>query len=86
MSLLDAQQQRLVDRLRQAGDRPVAFAELHAARIAFPAAGISELEMNGYVIERVHHKGQPIGVRLLDPEPPDTSAGRRRPRRPWPSA
>jgi hypothetical protein len=60
MSLLDAQQQRLLDRLRQAGDQPVAFAELHATGITFPAAVISELEMNGYVIERVHHKGQLI--------------------------
>src|SRR4051794_34797296 len=73
MSLLDAQQQRLLDRLRQAGDQPVAFAELHAAGVAFPAAVISELEMNGYAIERVHHKRRLVGVRLLHPEPP-TSA------------
>ena len=84
MSLLDAQQQRLLDRLGQAGDQPVAFTELHAAGITFPAAIISELEMNGYVIERVHHKGQLVGVRLLHPEPLDTSAPRRRRRRPWP--
>ena len=43
MSLLDAQQQRLLDRLGQAGDQPVAFTELHAAGITFPAAIISEL-------------------------------------------
>jgi hypothetical protein len=28
-------------RLRQAGDQPVAFAELHAAGIAFPAGVVS---------------------------------------------
>ena len=48
MTLADAQQQRLLERLRQAGDQPVAFAELHADGIAFPAAVVSELELNGY--------------------------------------
>lgn len=84
LSLLDAQQQRLLDRLRQAGDQPVAFAELHAAGITFPAAVIFELELNGYLFERVHHQGQLVGVRLLHPEPSDTSAPRRRRRGPWP--
>lgn len=50
MTFADAQQQRLLERLRQAGDHPVAFAELHAGGSAFPA--VSELELNGYVIER----------------------------------
>jgi hypothetical protein len=40
----DAQQQRLLERLREAGDQPVAFAELHASGIAFPAAVVAELE------------------------------------------
>lgn len=84
LRLLDAQQQRLLDRLRQAGYQPVAFAELHAAGTNFPAAVISELELNGYLFERVHHKGQLVGVRLLHPEPPDTSVPRRRRRGPWP--
>jgi len=83
MILLDAQQQRLLDRLRQAGDEPVAFAELHGAGIDFPAAVVSELELNGYVVERVYEHGHLVGVRLLQPEPPDTSAGDRRRRRPW---
>jgi hypothetical protein len=72
MILLDTQQQRLLDRLRQTGDHPVAFAELQAAGISFPAAVVSELEMNGYVIDRVHRHGRMVGVRLLQPEPPDT--------------
>jgi len=54
---LDAQQQRLLERLRKAGDQPVAFGELHAGGIDFPAAVVSELELNGYVIKRVYHHG-----------------------------
>jgi hypothetical protein len=86
MTLADAQQQRLLERLRQAGDQPVAVAELHAGGIDFPAAVISELELNGYVIERVHDHERFVGVRLLRPEPPDTPrtpAAHRR-GRPWP--
>jgi hypothetical protein len=81
--LADAQQQRLLERLRQAGDQAVAFAELRAGGIDFPAAVVSELELNGYVIERVYDHGRLIGVRLRQPEPRDTSAaarGRRRQR------
>ena len=80
MTRADAQQQRLLERLREAGDQPVEFAELHASGIAFPAAVVSELELSGYVIERVYDNGRPVGVRLVQPEPPDrpTSPGRRR--------
>jgi hypothetical protein len=77
MTPADGQQQRLLERLREAGDEAVAFAELHASGITFPAAVVSELELNGYAIERVHDHGRLIGVRLLQPEPPDTSATRR---------
>jgi hypothetical protein len=83
MLLLDAQQQLLVEHLRTAGDQPVAFAELHAGGIDFPAAVVSELELNGYVIERVYDHGRLVGVRLLNPEPRDTPPAHRR-RRPWP--
>ena len=38
MTPADAQQQRLLERLRDAGDQPVAFAEQCASGIAFPAA------------------------------------------------
>ena len=82
MTPADSQQQRLLERLRQAGDQPAAFAELHAGGIAFPAAVVAELELNGYVIERVYENGRLVGVRLLDPEPGDTPAGPRRRRRP----
>ena len=79
MTPADPQQQRLLERLREAGDQPVAFTDLHASGIAFPAAVVAELELNGYVIERVNDHGRPVGVRLLQPEPPDrpTSPGRR---------
>jgi hypothetical protein len=83
MTLADAQQQRLLERLRQAGDQPVTFAELHTTGIDFPAAVVSELELNGYVIERVHDHGRLIGVRLRHPDPQDTPPRHRRRRRPW---
>jgi hypothetical protein len=72
MTLADAQQQRLLERLCEAGDQRVAFADLHAGGIDFPAAVVSELELNGYVIERVYDHGRPVGVSLLHPEPPET--------------
>jgi hypothetical protein len=81
MTLADVQQQRLLERLRKAGDQPVGFAELHAGGIAFPAGVVSELELNGYVIERVYDHDLFVGVRLLHPEPPDTPAAHRQ-RRP----
>jgi hypothetical protein len=70
MTLADAQQQRL----HRAGDQPVAFAGLHAGGIDFPAAVVSELERNGYEIERVHDHGRMVGVLLLEPEPPGAPA------------
>ena len=77
MTPADAQQQRLLERLREAGDQPVTFTELHASGIAFPAAVVAELELSGYVIERVNDHGRLVGVRLLQPEPPDTSTAPR---------
>jgi hypothetical protein len=72
MTLADVQQQRLLERLREAGDQPVAFAELHAAGVDFPAAVISELELGGYIIARVYDHGRLVGPR---------TAGRRAPAR-----
>jgi hypothetical protein len=45
--------------------------------VAFPAAVVSEFELNGYVIERVYDQGRLVGVHLLDPEPRDTPAAHR---------
>jgi hypothetical protein len=80
----DAQQHRLLELLREAGEEPVAFADLHAGGISFPAAVVSELELNGYLIDRVHNHGRLVGVRLLDSQPRETPAAHRRRRRPWP--
>jgi hypothetical protein len=63
----DAQQEQLLEQLRQAGDEAVPFAELRAAGITFPAAVVSELELNGYVIRRGYEHGGLVGVRLLEP-------------------
>src|SRR5438874_5241464 len=46
MTPTDAQQQQLLEQLRQAGDEALPFAALHAAGITFPAAVVSELELN----------------------------------------
>jgi hypothetical protein len=40
MTPADTQQRRLLERLRQAGDQPVAFAELRACGVDFPAAAV----------------------------------------------
>ena len=77
MTRNDAQQQQLLERLRQAGDEALPFAALHAAGITFPAAVVSELELNGYVIRRVYEHGRLVGVRLLEPEPPVASSAPR---------
>jgi hypothetical protein len=79
----DRQQQRLLEALHQAGDQPASFSELHAAGISFPAAVIGELELDGYVIERVYQHGHLLGVRLLDKERVDRSLFPPRPWRPW---
>lgn len=65
------------------GPRAGRFAELHAAGVDFPAAVVSELELNGYAIERVYDHGRLVGVRPLHPEPPDTPDTHQR-RPPWP--
>ena len=83
MTLADTQQKRLLERLRRAGDQPVAFAELRASGIDFPAAVVSELQLNGYAIERVYDHRRLVGVRLLKPEPRGIPAPQRRRLRLW---
>jgi GNAT superfamily N-acetyltransferase len=82
----DGQQRRMLERLREAGEKPVSFAELRAGGIDFPAAVVSELELNGYEIERVHDHVRLIGVRPLPPERCDTAVAHRRHRWPWRTA
>jgi len=83
MTLADSQQQRMLERLRSAGDQPVDLAELRASGVEFPAVVVSELELHGYAIERVHDHGRLVGVRLLEPRPPETPPARHRWR--WPT-
>jgi hypothetical protein len=79
MTPADTQQQRLLERLRQAGEQPVPFAELRAGGIDFPAAVVSELELSGYAIERVYDAGG-LSASVCSSQnppkhPPHTAAG-----------
>ena len=56
----------------------MSFAALRAAGLDSPAAVISELELNGYAIERMYEDGRLVGLRLIEPEDADTGAPRRR--------
>jgi hypothetical protein len=67
IAVRDEQQERTLERLRQAGQQPVSFAELRARGIEFPAVVLTELELSGYAIERVRDRGRLAGVCLLDP-------------------
>jgi len=78
----ETQQLLMLERLRSAGSQPVTLNQLRAGGIAFPAVVIGELELNGYVIDRVYENGRKIGVRLLETEAPDPPTSRRRHR--WP--
>jgi hypothetical protein len=80
MALSEPQQLRMLERLRSAGEQPVTLDQLRAGGIDFPAVVIGELELNGYVIERVYEHGRQIGVRLLETDAPDPPASRRRQR------
>jgi hypothetical protein len=73
-SIFDERAERALRILRDAGIRPVSFAELTAAGIPNPASVIYELELAGHVIEHL-----PAGVRLLDQsEPPPARRTRHR--------
>jgi hypothetical protein len=71
MAPIETQQLRMLEQLRQAGAQPMTLDQLRAGGIDFPAVVIGELELNGYVIERVHDHGKLLGVRLLETEAPD---------------
>jgi hypothetical protein len=76
--LAETQQLRTLERLRRAGKQPVTLDQLRASGIHFPAMVISELELNGYAIERVYEHDRLIGVRLLKTNASDTPPSRRR--------
>jgi hypothetical protein len=77
-STTETQQLRMLARLRSAGNQPVTLDQLRAGGIDFPAVVIGELELNGYVIERVEEDGRQIGLRLQEADVPDPPASRRR--------
>ena len=77
MTLVESEHRLALERLRSAGEEPVSLAALRAAGLDFPAAVISELELNGYVIERVHEDGRLVGVRLVEREDPGGAVRRR---------
>ena len=62
MQPIETQQVRMLEQLRQAGTQPRTLDQLRAGGIDFPAVVIGELELNGYVIERVHEQGQLLGL------------------------
>ena len=70
MTPADNQQQRMLERLRCAGQRPVAFSELGAGGIDFPAAVLSELQLSGHTIERVHEDRGSWEYACLNRNPP----------------
>jgi hypothetical protein len=69
-----------VELLRGADEQPVTLDELRAGGIDFPAVVLSELEINGYEIERLHEHGRLTGVCLLELDVPQTPATRWRQR------
>jgi len=73
-------QETVLRALRQAGDRPISLVELRARGIPNPASVIYELELAGFAIDRVHHRGRLLGVRLVErsDEPPPAPPKRRR--------
>jgi hypothetical protein len=77
MTLVESEHRLALERLRAAGEEPVSLAALRMAGLDFPAAVISELELNGYSIERVHEGGRLVGVRLREPEDPVGAVRRR---------
>jgi hypothetical protein len=74
----------MLECLRRAREQPVTLGILRAVGVDFPAVVLSELELNGYVIERVHDHGRLVGVRLLETDVPAAPAVRWRAR--WPRA
>jgi hypothetical protein len=73
-------QEAVLRALREAGDRPISLVELRERGIPNPASVIYELELAGFPIDRVHHRGRLLGVRMLErgDEPPPAPAKRRR--------
>jgi hypothetical protein len=69
----------MLERLRRTGQQPVTLDQLRGG-VDFPALVLSELEINGYVIERLHKHGRLIGKRLGETDTADANASRWRQR------
>ena len=78
MTLVETQHRLALERLRRAGEQPVSLAGLRAAGLDAPAAVISELELNGHVIERVYEHGRLVGLRLIEPKDANSDGRGRR--------
>ena len=78
VTLVENQHRLALEQLRLAREQPVSLAALRAAGLDFRAAVISELELNGHVIERVYEHGRLVGLRLIDPKDADRPVGGRR--------
>ena len=78
MAPIETEQLRMLEQLRHAGKQRMTLDQLRAGGIDFPAVVIGELELNGYVIERVHGQGKLLGVRLVETEASDPPTTRRR--------
>jgi hypothetical protein len=61
----DAQQQRLLDGCAGPATSLSPSLSCTLTGIALPAVVVTELELNGYLIERVYDHGRMVGVRLL---------------------
>ncbi len=70
----------MLERLRRAGEKPLTLGDSRTGGVDFPAVVLSELELNGYLIERVHEHGRLIGVRVVETDVPAAPALRWRQR------
>jgi len=68
----------MLELLRRGGPQPLTLEQLRAGGIHFPAVVLSELELRGHRIERVHADGRLLGVRLRASTEPGTANNRRR--------
>ena len=69
MAPIETQQLWMLEQLRQPGRQPVTLDQLRAGGIDFPAVVIRELELNGYVIDRVYSMSSPPAFDCLRPKP-----------------
>ena len=74
MTPTDAQQQQVLSTCAKPRTRRFRSPRCRPPGSHSPAAVVSELGLNGSVIQRIYEHGRLVGVRLLEPEPPVTSS------------